>query len=91
MTTAYPAQHRKSNYRKVFEAALRLNANEQRKLREELAKLTEVRLVPPAGSEKAIRDGQRLAAEIRAELAKIETASSLDETMRQLRGRSWLS
>jgi len=91
MTTAYPTQHRKSNYRKVFEAALRLSANEQRRLREELAKLAEVRLVPPDNSEKAIRDGQQLAAEIRAQLALADTSTTLDETMNQLRGRSWSS
>lgn len=89
MTTAYPTHQRKSNYRKVFEAALRLNANEQRRLREELAKLAEVRLVPPVNSEKAAREGQKLAAEIRAELAGAENAATLAETMQQLRGRSW--
>jgi hypothetical protein len=90
MTTAYPTQHRKSNYHKVFEAALRLSANEQRRLREELAKLAEVRLVSPDNSEKAIQYGQRMAAEIRAQFAQTDT-STLDETMQQLRGRAWSS
>ena len=89
MTTSYSGQHRKSNYRKVFEAALRLNTNEQNRLREELARLAEVRLVSPASSEMAAKEGQRLADEIRAELAGAETSETLDETMKQLRGRSW--
>lgn len=91
MTTAYPTHQRKSNYRKVFEAALRLNANEQRRLREELAKLAEARLVQPASSEKAAQEGQKLAAEIRAELAQTDNPTTLDETMQQLRGRAWSS
>jgi hypothetical protein len=91
MTTVYPTQHRKSNYRKVFEAALRLPLAEQRRLSEELARVSEVRLVPPARSEKAALEGQKLAEEVRAELAKAENKASLDETMQQLRGRSWSS
>ncbi len=89
MTTAYPVPTRKSNYRKVFEAALRLSASEQRQLREELARLTEVRLVPPTASRQEAQAAQKLVAEVRAELARAENVATLDETMRQLRGRAW--
>ncbi len=60
-------------------------------LREELAKLAEVRLVSPDNSDKAIREGQRMAAEIRAQLAQSDKSTTLDETMQQLRGCSWSS
>ncbi len=46
-------------------------ANEQRRLREELGKLAEVRLVSPDNSDKAIQNGQRMAAEIRAQKYRI--------------------
>ena len=77
MTTAYPAQHGKSNYRKVFEAALRLSASEQHRLREELARLAEVHLVLPANSDEEMQEGHQLADAVRAELAKSEISETL--------------
>ena len=47
-----------------------------------------VRLVRPQGTPDAIERGRRLAEEVRKELAELDN-ESLDETMRQLRGRSW--
>jgi hypothetical protein len=47
-----------------------------------------VRLVRPKGTPAAIARGRRLAEEVRKELAVLNEAS-LDETMRQLRGRTW--
>lgn len=75
-------------YRQVLQIARKLSPAEQRRLRDELAKSTGVQLVRPNASAAAIRQGRRLAKSIRAELADSVTAS-LDETMRQLRGRSW--
>ncbi len=92
MTIAVHSRNRKNDYHKVFEAALRLPLDEQRRLRDELAKLSDVRLVAPANSKNAKREGKALADQVRAELAtgKSKTAS-LDETMQQLRGREWSS
>jgi hypothetical protein len=47
-----------------------------------------VYLVRPKGTPAAIARGRRLAEEVRKELAVLNDAS-LDETMRQRRGRSW--
>jgi hypothetical protein len=52
--------------------------------------LATVYLVRPKGTPAAIERGRRLAEEVRKELAALDDAS-LDETMRQLRGRSWSS
>jgi hypothetical protein len=47
-----------------------------------------VRLVRPKGTPEAIARGCRLAEQVRRELAALDNAS-LDETMRDLRGRTW--
>ncbi len=78
----------KSAYRKILEAARELPPAEQRRLRDELARSSGVQLVRPNGSAEARRQGRRLVKAIRAELAESVT-NSVDETMRQLRGRSW--
>jgi hypothetical protein len=85
------SRNRKNDYHKVFEAALRLPLDEQRRLRDELAKLSDVRLVAPANSKSARREGKALAERVRAELASGNASASLDETMQQLRGREWSS
>ena len=92
MTMATHSRNQKNEYRRVFEAALRLSSEEQARLRDELAKLTAVRLVAPLGTKNAKREGKALADLVRAELAaeKSET-TSLEDVMQQLRGREWSS
>ncbi len=83
---------RKNDYRRVFEAALRLSSDEQRRLRDELAKLSDIRLVVPLSSKSAKREGKALADQVRAELAAGKNENtSLDDAMQQLRGREWSS
>jgi len=81
---------KRPTYAQALAMARRLSPAEQRRLRDELARSSGVQLVRPNGSAsaEARRQGRRLAKVIRAELAKSVT-NSLDETMRQLRGRSW--
>jgi len=88
---ALQTRSRKSNYHKVFEAALRLTPDEQQRLREDLTRLSAVHLVPPALSVTAKKKGKALADEVRAELVAQKRNESLDETMQQLRGRAWSS
>ncbi len=78
----------KPAYQKILEAAHDLSLADQRRLRDELAKMVGVQVVRPAATAAAVRRGRRLAKAVRAELAKSVTGS-LDETMRSLRGRSW--
>ena len=78
----------KSAYRKILEAARELPPAEQRRLRDELAGMVGVQLVRPAATPAAIRRGRRLAKAIRSELART-TKGSLDDAMRNLRGRAW--
>ena len=77
-----------TGYHQVLEAASRLSQADQRRLREELLKLSSVRLEQPISTEEAIREGRRLAEEVRVELAKAPE-DGLDEVMRQMRGRAW--
>ena len=86
MTMSLHSQNRKSNYRKVFEATLRLPLDEQRRLREELATVSEVYLVSPAHTKEAQQKGRALAEQVRTELAASKMPGSLDETMH--RGRA---
>ncbi len=79
---------KRPTYTQVLEIARRLSPAEQRRLRDELAKSSGVLLVRPTGSTAARRQGRRLAKTIRAELAEAVT-NSLDETMRDMRGRTW--
>jgi hypothetical protein len=87
MTTLTPPKKRPT-YNQVLKIARRLSPTEQRRLRDELAKMSGIQLIRPNASASARRQGRRLARAIRAELAEA-VAHSLDEAMRQLRGRSW--
>ena len=78
----------KPTYQKVLQAVKALPLAEQRRLRDELAKMVGVQLVRPSGSQTAVQRGRRLAKSIQAELASTATGT-LDETMIRLRGRSW--
>ena len=51
---------------------------------------TGVRLEPPSGDADLVARGQALARAIKGQLATLES-TTLDDTMRSLRGRSWLS
>jgi hypothetical protein len=91
MTLVTHSRNRKNDYRRVFEAVMRLSLDEQRRLRDELAKLSDIRLVVPTNSKSAKREGQALAELVRAELASGSEATSLEEAMQQLPGRAWSS
>jgi len=58
-------------------------------VRAELTKLSEVMLVHPSHDPKKIRSARLLAGKIRKTVQFATAKQSLDETMRQLRGRSW--
>lgn len=79
---------KRTRYQQVLDAAIRLSQADQRRLREELSLLSDVKLIRPKSTEEAIRKGRRLADEVRGDLAKV-SASKLDDVMRQLRGREW--
>jgi hypothetical protein len=78
------------SWQQVLRAVQELSPQEQRRLRDELAKSAGVYLARPTGNAAAIRRGRRLAKAIQAELA-VTAASSLDETMTRLRGQAWSS
>jgi len=78
------------SWQQVLRAVQELSPQEQRRLRDELAKSAGVYLARPTGNPAAIRRGRRLAKAIQAELA-VTAASSLDETMTRLRGQAWSS
>jgi hypothetical protein len=79
---------KRPTFKQVFDAALHLSRRDQRRLRNELDKLTGVKLVHPSNSVAAIHDGLLLAEEVRKELQGTAT-QSFDDTMHQLRGRAW--
>jgi len=80
---------KRSTYKETLELARQLSLRDQRRLRAELAKLTGVKLVRPSQDPRAIRSARLLADEIRKTMKSATAKQSLDETMRQLRGRSW--
>ena len=79
---------KRPTYKSTFELARQLSPRDQRRLLAELVKLSGVKLVLPNKSARAIQTGRDLASQIRKELQSAKT-QSLDESMRQLRGRSW--
>jgi len=78
----------KPSYRQVLQIVRELPPADQRRLRDELARMVGIQLVRPTTTSATIRRGKRLAKAVRAELAKT-TTGSLDEAMQSLRGRSW--
>jgi len=78
------------SWQQVLRAVQELPPQEQRRLRDELAKSAGVYLARPTGNAAAIRRGRRLAKAIQAELA-VTAANLLDETMTRLRGQAWSS
>lgn len=85
--TTLPRRRNKPSYPQVLKAVEALSVAERLKLRDQLTNLLNVQLMRPANSEMAIRRGRRLAKTVRSELNKAN--DSLEETMAQLRGRSW--
>ena len=80
----------KLTWQEVWQSVQMLSPQEQRRLRDELAKSAGVYLARPTGQAAAARRGRRLAKTIQAELAAAPT-DSLDETMTRLRGQAWSS
>ncbi|MCC6499482.1 MAG: hypothetical protein IT313_04350 [Anaerolineales bacterium] len=78
-----------STYREALELARRLSSRDQRRLRAELAKASGVTLIPPSRDPKKVRSARLLANKIRKTMQAVTAQGSLDEAMRQLRGRSW--
>jgi hypothetical protein len=75
-------------YKATFDLVRQLSPRDQRRLLAELAKLSGVKLVAPNRTTRAIQLGRKLADQIRRDLQSAKMPS-LDESMRQLRGRSW--
>jgi hypothetical protein len=85
--TTYTRKH--STYREALELARQLSLRDQRRLRAELAKLSTTHLVRPSRDPKAIQAARLLADEIRKTMKSATAKQTLDDGMRQLRGRSW--
>ena len=81
--------HKRTTYREALELARQLSLRDQRRLRAELAKLPSAKLVRPSRDPKAIHSARLLADEIRKTVQSATVKQSLDDGMRQLRGRSW--
>jgi regulator of protease activity HflC (stomatin/prohibitin superfamily) len=78
----------KPTYQQVLRAARALRPADQLRLRDALQKMTSAHLIRPSGDPTAKKRGQQLAATVRAEL-NATANESLDETMKQMRGRAW--
>ena len=81
--------HKSTTYREALELARQLSLRDQRRLRAELAKLSSVKLVEPSRDPQVIRSARLLAEEIRKTMQAATAKQSLDDDLRQLRGRSW--
>lgn len=80
---------RRTNYREALELARQLSLRDQRRLRAELAKLSSAKLVRPSRDPKVILSARLLAEEVRKTMKSATAKQTLDDGMRQLRGRSW--
>lgn len=78
------------SYKQVLKNVRALSPADQERLRAELDKKPRVYILEPDLSPEAVRRGQQLAEEIRKELAEKQTGT-LEETMIELRGFSWMS
>ena len=85
--TTYTRKH--TTYREALELARQLSLRDQRRLRAELAKLSSAKLVQPSRDPKVIRSARLLADNIRKTMRVATAKQTLDDGMRQLRGRSW--
>jgi hypothetical protein len=80
---------KRPTYKTALEMAQQLSRRDQRRLRAELAKLSEVTLVQPSRDAKKIRLARVLAGKVRKTVQSATAKQNVDDTMRQLRGRSW--
>lgn len=87
--TVWAHQNKPWTWQELLDVAKAMPLREQIRLHTELGKLVQVHLVQPDSSTEAMQQGQRLADEVRHELATSLSGSSLEETMASLRGRSW--
>ncbi len=78
---------KRPTYKTTLELARQLSLRDQRRLRAELAKLSSVHVVRPSHDPKVIRSARLRADEIRKIVQSATANQSLDEGMRQLRGR----
>ena len=85
--TTYTRKH--TTYREALELVRQLSLRDQRRLRAELAKLSGATLIHPSRDAKKIRSARLLAGKIRKKVQAATAKQSLDDGMRQLRGRSW--
>ena len=85
--TAYT--RKRTTYRDALELALQLSLRDQRRLRAELAKLSSTHVVRPSRGPEVIQAARLRAAEIRKIVQSATADQSLDDCMRQMRGRSW--
>ena len=80
---------KRPSYKTALELVRQLSTRDQRRLRAELAKLSGVTLVHPSHDAKKVRSARMLAGKVRKVVQSATAKQSLDETMRQMRGRSW--
>lgn len=80
---------KRPSYKTALELARQLSMRDQRRLRAELAKLSGVTLVHPSQDAKKVRSARALASKVRKTVQSAAEKRTLDETMRQMRGRSW--
>jgi len=80
---------KRPTYKATFDLARQLSPRDQRRLRAELAKLSSVHVVRPSHDPKVIHLARLRADEIRKIVQSATAKQTLDDGMRQLRGRSW--
>ena len=80
---------KRPTYKTALELARQLSARDRRRLRAELAKLSNAHVVRPSRDPKVIRMARARADEIRKTVQYATANQSLDDCMRQMRGRSW--
>jgi len=80
---------KRPTYKTTLELARQLSLRDQRRLRAELAKPPAVKLVRPSRDPEVRRSAILRANEIRKMIQSATAKQSLDDGMRQLRGRSW--
>lgn len=80
---------KRTTYRETLELVRQLSVRDQRRLRAELAKEARSKLVRPSRDPKAIHSARLRAIEIQKIVQSATANQSLDDGMKQLRGRSW--
>jgi hypothetical protein len=80
---------KRPNYRQVISQVMRLSLRDQRRVRDELVKITSVHLVPPSKDAETLRAAQALAEEVRGIAQDATRGQTLEDAMSKMRGRSW--